>query len=154
MLENELLCDSLKGRVRYFNTRYRHAHDGTGRICILVDDIEKISMPLETEYKISAEVYKRNDNTKSLKNRYDDVTEEFKENGIFQPYDFGRALDEFFINSIEESLKSQDYIVRLLAIFDRRVGKRTLEKLKPTVSELPEWLQYFYNLRLESEGLL
>jgi len=38
-------------------------------------------------------------------------------------------------------------------ILDRRTGKRTLEKLKPTVDEQPEWLRYFYQLRLESEGL-
>ena len=105
MLEQDFLCDSLKGRVRYFTTRYRHAHDGTGRVCILVDDKEVINMPLETEYKISAEVYRRRDNSKSLKGWYDEVTEEFKDSGIFQPYDFGCALDEFFTNSIEKSFK-------------------------------------------------
>ncbi len=153
ILEEDFLCDSLKGRVRYFNTRYRHAHDGTGRICILVDGVEKLSMPLETEYKISAEVNKRKNDFKSLHDWYEEVTEEFKENGIFQPFDFGHAIETYFLMGIEKSLLSEDYLVRLLTILDRRVGKRTLEKIKPTLNELPEWLRYFYLLRLDSEHI-
>ena len=153
MLEEDFLCDSLKGRVRYFTTRYRHAHDGTGRVCILVDDIEKLNIPFETEYKISKEVYKRKDDSKSLKNWYDEVTDEFHKNGIFEPWDFGNALDEYFENRIEQSLESDDLLVRLLAVLDRRTGRRTLEKLKFTVNDLPEWLQYFYNLRFENENI-
>ena len=150
-LEQECLCDSLRGRIRYFATRYRHAHDGTGRVCILVDEIEKLNMPFETEYKISAEVYNRKDNTKSLKDWYDEVTDEFHDNGIFEPYDFGIALDEYFNHPIEKSLQSENLLVRLLAILDKRVGKRTLEKLKSTSKTLPEWLQYFYKLRFDAD---
>ena len=74
-LEQDLLCESLRGRVRYFATRYRHAHDGTGRVCILVDNEEKLNMPYETQYKISEEVYKRKDSSKSLKAWYEEVSD-------------------------------------------------------------------------------
>ncbi|MDR1822131.1 MAG: hypothetical protein LBQ91_06820 [Oscillospiraceae bacterium] len=152
-LENECLCEALKGRIRYFTTRYRNAHDGTGRVCILVDNDEKLNMPFETEYKISAEVYRRNDKDKSLKERYDEVTGEFHEKGIFEPWDFSRALDEYFICNIEDCLKSDNPLVRLLAVLDRRTGKRTLEQMKTEAGELPDWLRYFYYLRLTSEGI-
>ena len=45
ILEQDLLCNSLRGRVRYFATRYRNAHDGIGRVCVLVDEKEVINMP-------------------------------------------------------------------------------------------------------------
>ena len=153
MLEEDFLCESLKGRVRYFTTRYRHAHDGTGRVCILIDDIEKLNMPFQTENEMYAEVYRRKDDSKSLKDWCDEVAGEFHNNGIFEPGDFGVALNEYFENSIEQSLNSDDLLVRLLAILDRRTGKRTLERIKPTINDLPEWLQYFYNLRLENENI-
>jgi len=84
---------------------------------------------------------------------YDKVEDEFKRSGIFGDWHFADALNEFFECSIEESLRSNNTLVRMLAVLDRRVGKRTLEKLKSTIDEQPEWLRYFYQLRLESEGL-
>lgn len=43
--------------------------------------------------------------------------------------------------------------VRMFAILDRQVGKRTLEKLKANINEQPDWLQYFYNLRFEADNI-
>lgn len=42
-------------------------------------------------------------------------------------------------------------MIRLLAVLDRRVGKRTLEKLKDERMKQPEWLRFFYDLRLKAE---
>ena len=153
ILEEELMCESLKGRVRYFATRYRHAHDGTGRVCVLVDGVEMLNMPFETEYKISKEVYSRKVAYKSLNETYDDVTKEFCETGILAPWNFGEALHEYFKNTIEKSLSSDNWLVRMLAILDRRVGIRTLRTLKSDIGTLPQWLQYFYELRFESENI-
>ncbi len=154
-LEQDFLCDSLKGRVRYFSTRYNKAHDRCGRVCILVDNIEKINMHYFTEdnlYHKADSIFEKNAGI-----NWSDICDKLKsdnhESGIYMPWDFGNALDEFFTNSIDMSLTSGNYLVRILAIFDRRVGKRTLKNLKSIVYELPEWLQYFYNLRFESEGI-
>ena len=153
ILEQDLLCDSLKGRVRYFTTRYRKAHDGIGRVCILVDEKEVISMPFSIENERYAETHRRkkDESDKSFKEIHEKVFKDFAEEGLYYPGDFGFALDEFLSLNIQEALQSQNYLVRMLAVMDRRTGKRTLEKTKPTISELPEWLQYFYILRLESE---
>jgi len=154
-LEQDLMCDSLKGRVRYFTTRYRKAHDERGRICVLVDDKEIINMPFTVEYEVYAEVHKhkQSEKDKSYTELNNEVKKEYSEQGLYQPGDFGFALDEFLSNSISESLKSDDWLVRMLAIMDRRVGKRTLEKIKPSIIDLPEWLQYFYQLRLQSDDV-
>lgn len=149
------MCDSLKGRVRYFTTRYRKSHDGRGRACVLVDDQEIINMPFIVEYNLYTEVRKRkeSESDKHYAELYKEVSNEYYNQGLYQPGDFGFALDEFLSNSISESLESDDWIVRMLAIMDRRVGKRTLEKIKPSIGNLPEWLQYFYNLRLQGENV-
>jgi len=42
----------------------------------------------------------------------------------------------------------------MFAILDRRVGKRTLKEIADTVSDQPEWLQQFYQLRLDAEGII
>jgi hypothetical protein len=154
-LEQELLCDSLKGRVRYFATRYRKSHDGIGRVCVLVDEKEIINMPFSIENERYAETHRRkkDETDRSLYEIHEKVCEGFAENGLFYPGDFGSALDEFLSSNIMDALHSENYLVRMLAIMNRRTGKRTLEKIKPAISGLPEWLQYFYFLRLENGSM-
>jgi hypothetical protein len=36
---------------------------------------------------------------------------------------------------------------------DRRVGKRTLVKIKDEVEALPEWVKQFYTIRCEAEKI-
>ena len=155
ILEQDLLCDSLKGRVRYFTTRYRKAHDGIGRVCILIDKKEVINMPFSIENARYAETHirKKEELNKSLQEIHEKVYNDFAEKGLYYPGDFGFALDEFLSSDIQDALCSDNYLVRMLAIMDRRTGKRTLEKIKPTISNLPDWLQYFYNLRFESDNI-
>jgi len=154
ILEQDLLCDSLKGRVRYFTTRYRKAHDSIGRVCVLVDEKEVINMPFSIQNERYAETHKRKKDKpdKSFYEIHEEVHEDFAKKGFYYPGDFGFALDEFLSADIQDALKSDNYLVRMLAIMDRRTGKRTLESIKPTIANLPEWLQYFYNLRFESDS--
>ena len=42
----------------------------------------------------------------------------------------------------------------MLAIVDRRIGKRRLAKLKDDVGKQPEWLHPFYLARMKSEGII
>lgn len=59
-----------------------------------------------------------------------------------------------YINqSITESLDDENAVVRMFAILDRRVGKRTLVKLASNIDSQPEWLQKFYRLRVDVEGI-
>ena len=152
-LEQNLLCDSLKGRVRYFTTRYRKAHDQTGRVCILVDKKEVINMPFYIEDCRHFEASVRSKAaTQMYKDNLKDVFIEYAEQGLFYPGDFGIALNEYLSVNINDAISSDNLLVRMLAVMDRRVGKRTLHKIKTSISDLPEWLQYFYQLRLKNEN--
>ncbi|MDR0915839.1 MAG: hypothetical protein LBN02_01445 [Oscillospiraceae bacterium] len=153
MLEQDYLCESLKGRVSYFATRYRKAHDDHGRVAILVDRKEVINMPFSVDGVITNAAIQKPRVGKSRGQLYAETEAEYAGNGLFTPWAFGFAVDLYFENTIFVSLQSENLLVRLLAILDRRVGKRTLEKLKTEVTDLPEWLQFFYNLRMESENI-
>lgn len=52
---------------------------------------------------------------------------------------------------IGESLKNQNPVYRMLAILDKRVGKRTLEKIMINYKNEPEWLQKIIEIRINSE---
>lgn len=124
-----LICDSLKDRVEFFCSNYR-MHDGIGRAYITVD---------------GNEVY----NMCTLKRDY---YHQLKE-GVYSQVEFLDAAREYLTNSIEISLKSDNTIIKILAILDRRTGKRTLENLKATILNDEDIVQYFYRLRCDAEGI-
>ncbi|HOP93615.1 MAG TPA: hypothetical protein PLP24_09630 [Acetivibrio thermocellus] len=169
-LEQDLLCDALKGRLKYFITKYNNAHDESGRVAIIVDGREIIQGDIFRYYKGYREVEKKIKSELGIPKGFwdgkrivnDEVNREVEEyidkirlnEGIFDVWQFTDAVERFLNSNIKESLVSENPLVRLLAIVDRRVGKRTLEKLKDTVSQQPEWLQYFYRLRLQAESII
>jgi len=143
-LENEQLCDSLKGRVGYFVTRYPKLADTDGRVAVLVDGKEVLRSCFVDW------CFKRRE---AGMNHSESAELEILRNGGFDHVCFYEAYYIYANQSIQDSLADPNSIVKLFAIFGRRVGKRTLEKLKLTFSGLPEWLQYFYALRFKSEGI-
>ena len=74
--------------------------------------------------------------------------------GIFDQRCFYNAFAEFDQQSIEMSLKSENLIVRIFAVLDRRVGKRRLALMKETVAEEPDTFREFYAIRMKAEGLI
>lgn len=74
--------------------------------------------------------------------------------GIFDQRCFYNAFAEFDQQGIEMSLKSENLIVRIFAVLDRRVGKRRLALMKETIAEEPDTFQEFYAIRVKAEGLI
>ena len=74
--------------------------------------------------------------------------------GIFDQRCFYNAFAEFDQQSIEMSLKSENLIVRIFAVLDRRVGKRRLALMKETIAEEPDTFREFYAIRVKAEGLV
>jgi len=168
-LEQDLLSESLRGRVRYFITKYTKAHDEEARMAIVVDgkevikanvfDFYKAMNPVYDQLKIEHNVEKRvvsyengfeilNDNEN---NEIEDLAEKRLVNeGVFAVYSITDALDIYLHQSIDKSLQSDNPVVRMFAVLDRRVGKRTLDKLKGEIDKQPEWLQFFYKLRIDA----
>ena len=74
--------------------------------------------------------------------------------GVFDQRSFYRAFEEFDNQSIEKSLVSDNLIVRIFAILDRRIGKRRLLLIQKTIDEEPETFQEFFAIRAKAEGLI
>jgi hypothetical protein len=158
---DSLICDSLKGRVNFTVTNYRRAHDQMGRAFVTVDKKEVLNMCTITSdirlHRKDRELHRLNEMG------YDDpginreigVTahELVKKEGIYAQYDFYDSVEEFLNLPIDQALKSEDMVVKILALIDRRVGKRTLIKLRESIKNELEIIQYFYNLRCEAEQI-
>ena len=142
-LEDDMLCDSLKGRIRYNCTKHK-GMDGTGLFEIYVDG-ELIKM--FNMFHMAGQLFKGEEF------EWDRFWSEFdkpiNERIEFTDSEFAIALNEYRNSDILSSIASENPIIRMFAILDRRLGKRTLDKIKDSICDQPEWLQYFYKLRIE-----
>ena len=68
---------------------------------------------------------------------------------------FMKYLHEYLYSlSIEEAMKSDNYVFHMLAMFDRRLGKRRIAEILNRIDEEPEWFQKFVLIRAEAEGTI
>lgn len=140
-LENDWLAESIKGRLKYHLTKYRKSHDVRGRIAVLID---------------GKEVYCANDLTTEVEN-YDlwstdgeNINKAFS-NGFLHTSLFYESYNKYTCQSIEYSISSQNALIRLFAIFDRRIGKRRFKELKQILICKAHWLEQFYDFRYHCE---
>lgn len=156
-------CDSLKGRIDFHIINYRKAHDQLGRAVITVDKKEILSMCTITAER---EMYRKERDIREKQiieyNVYNyeqnleigiQAHEMIKTEGILAQYDFFDAVEEYLSSPIEASLKSTDIIIKILSLIDRRVGKRTLQKLNESTESEHESIRYFLKLRCDAEGI-
>ena len=147
-----MLADSLKGRIRYFCTTYV-GMDSCRIFEIRIDDNYKKQFSWDTLYAdMGKKGFDDSERTWSKMRDYVDKNSvEVRDVHICE--DFSEALAEYRNQDIKNSIQSDNPIVRMFAILDRRIGKRTLESLKDSLNEQPEWLKPFYLLRFEVENL-
>ena len=74
--------------------------------------------------------------------------------GCFDNGFFYEAFHEFDNQSIEKSLVSKNPLVRILALLDRRLGKRRLLALEESMEQELDWVRAFYVIRMQAEGLM
>lgn len=55
---------------------------------------------------------------------------------------------QFLSTSIDESLESNDILLNILALVDRRVGKKRILSMREKMKQKHPMVQYFYELRL------
>ena len=178
-LETEYLCPKLRGRVQYFLTHYTY---GYGRIAIRVDGMERLRgdpfayynkgySELEAGLKRTClpprqqipqemlhgpriafkEVLVRR---RAINARIEELVKRRAINdGVFDICYVTDAIRIYTQSAIGASLRHENPLVRLLAVLDRRVGRRTLLRLAGNVERQPEWLRFFYRLRLDAEGI-
>ena len=150
---SECLCEELKGRITYFLTRYHKVHDSYGRAAILLDGKELARFSWIEQYRQEQQVSAKyaEDRSKGWFDLYDEMKPAWVETCTYCEWDFLSAVLEFRNLSIQDALNSEDYIIKILAILDKRIGKRTLLKIKDTeeYKKYPEWVRQFYELRLK-----
>lgn len=152
---SDCLCDELREKITYFLTRYHKVHNSYGRAAICLDGKEEVIFSWAEMYRQEADIsalYRKNPDSEynellsGLKNKWD-------ESCTYCEMDFLSAVLEFRNLSIQDALCSENCIIRILAIMDKRVGKRTLQKIKyeKAYRTYPEWVRRFYELRLSCE---
>ena len=145
-LENDMLCNSLRGRIRYQLDVY-HRYGSSGN-CIMIMLDGKTVMKAGFMYA-HAQMMKNGmicegqhvwDVPMSDRDVYDDA-------------EVMDALRRYRNQTIQDSLSSDNPIERFFAIVDRRVGKRTLLKMRSQIEAQPNWLQTVYRARYSAEGI-
>ena len=153
-LETEFLAPSLRGRVTYFATSYSKCPDHEGRAAIRVDGFEVFKSDYFERMMIHSQKYHElEESGKGLHESWMQAFDEAEKAGGFDHHVFYRAFDMFASQPIEESLKSEYPLVRIFAILDRRTGKRRLSAMAEEMESAPPYIQVFYKLRCEAEGL-
>lgn len=153
-LENNYIADSLKGHIRYFATSYSKCPDHEGRASILLDGKEIIEGSYCEQWS-KAHLLPRDENYR-IRISYefpimDDIAVQF---GQFDQRCFYSAFYEFDNQSIEKSLSSDNALVRIFALLDRRTGKRRLRSIKENMHNEGIVFRTFFSIRANAEGIL
>lgn len=146
------LCDDLKNRITYFLTRYHKVHDAYGRASICLDKKELVNFSWAEMCRQDMDMGIAYDKDPFLSD--DEVHAQLKPKwdaqATYHEMDFLDAALTFRSMAISNALESENYIIKILAIMDRRVGQRTLRQIaeEGTYRQYPEWVKQFYELRL------
>ena len=157
-LEKEMLADSLQGRIRYGCTTYVGMDDcRIFEVCIDGLQVKRFSLETVNTYFIN-NGYTQNSNPYGIGEYWSEFWGLLKKHPLdqrteYEDGEFCDALEMYRNQDIQQSIHSYNPIVRMFAILDRRVGKRTLMKIKEDMTNLPDWLKQFYDLRCEAEGV-
>ena len=177
------LAESLQGRVEYTSSSYRYTKDKPGQCYLKVDKKEVFQMINIIEeivwYKTEQECKKGHKlnyqvsetEIQSLHEqkpmipfeRLPLMIKEQKMNECAKKIieaqskllksDFFAKATEFLGTSIDASINSEDILLNVFALIDRRIGKSKLRKIKSDIELKHSVVQYFYNLRCEVEGI-
>lgn len=148
------LCNELQNRITYFLTRYHKVHNAYGRASICLDDEELVNFSWIEMYRQESAMAELYDELSGEGISYEETCQILKpawdENGTYHEMDFLDAALRFRNMDICEALSSDNLIICILAILDKRVGKRRLVKIKQgrKYEAYPEWVKQFYRLRL------
>lgn len=149
---SETLCDELTDRITYFLTRYHDVHNSYGRAAIRLDGKELVCFSwiemYHQEFDISS-LYKEEQKS-SYEEKIARMKPKWDADCTYYEMDFLDAILQFRNIPVQTALKSENYIIKILAIMDKRIGKRTLLRIADAkeYEKYPAWVRQFYELRL------
>ena len=139
-LEQEMLCPELKGRICFHYEKYPRFGGASSVFSVLLDGrrIKAFGFMhawarLQEQGKMGPGCY-----VWSIPmNERDEYTDD----------EFAHALMTYRNQPIQESVFSDNPLVKMFAILDRRVGKRTLDAIREEIEDEPKWLKELFNAR-------
>lgn len=143
-----LLADKLQKRVQFHVTRYGPGvSDIQNRAWVTFDGREILTCStigwIRENYNLTGE----------LRWGTDEQTEkELEKKGYFTKQTFMAALAEYLEMPVDKAIQSSNVIIRSIAMFDRRLGKRRLQSMQFSEDE-NALVKSFYKIRCEVEGI-
>jgi hypothetical protein len=136
MIESHF-CESLAGRVQIHTARYG-SDEETGRIWIVLD---------------KKQIFSVTDNSSPNRPLWYS-----KDGCVYLNTGWARErcenhLMSYLNYSIEEALASADEVIKALAMFDKRVGKRRLHSFVDEMASAPLLVRHFYAIRCHAERI-
>ncbi len=153
-LESEYLAESLKGDISYFATSYSRSPDHEGRAAIRYKGKEIIKGCYYYNWTKAAFFPKDEKYERRMREECAYMDDTAIKLGVFDQICFYRAFKEFGNQSIERSLCSENLLVRIFAVLDKRVGKRKLISMKENIENEPDSIKEFFAIRMDAEGIL
>ena len=156
---DSFLCPALRGRITYFLTYYHAVHNSYGRAAIRLDGNEMVCFSWIDMYRQENDVSEAHANDEHLcwgdLYHHPALKEKWDQNGTYCDMDFLNAALTFLRMPVADAMDSDDYLIRILAVMDRRVGKRTLRRIfeEDAFREYPQWVRQFFELRFSEEGI-
>lgn len=153
-MESEYLAESLKGHISYFATSYSRSPDHEGRAAIRYNSKEIIKGCYYYNWTKAASFPKDEKYERRMSEEFAFMDDTAIKLGVFDQRCFYEAFDEFDNQSIEKSLYSENLLVRIFAVLDRRVGKRKLLTLKENIENESDTFKEFFAIRMNAEGMV
>ena len=153
-MESEYLAESLRGHISYFATSYSKSPDHEGRAAIRYDGKEVIKGGYYQNWTKAESFPKDEKYERRMREEFAFMDDTAIKLGVFDQTCFYKAFDEFDNQSIEKSLYSDNLLVRIFAVLDRRVGKRKLISMKETIENEPDSIKEFFAIRINAEGIV
>lgn len=153
-MESEYLAESLRGHISYFATSYSKSPDHEGRAAIRYDGKEVIKGGYYQNWTKAESFPKDEKYERRMREEFAFMDDTAIKLGVFDQTCFYKAFKEFDNQSIEKSLYSENMLVRIFAVLDRRVGKRKLISMKESIENEPDSIKEFFAIRMNAEGIV
>lgn len=173
------ICDELKKHITYSPTGYRYSKDKKTQAYILVDKREVFNVnknpcqivwfTSEAEVKKSlTDIFVPEHEIEAIRVSHPNVPDDrlliIARNKLAGDYahvickaqvnllksNFQELANTYLSTSLNKCFESDDIIINILALIDRRVGKNKLRKLEYQMKVKHPLVQYFYQLRKDA----
>jgi hypothetical protein len=136
-------CDSAKGRIEIFETRYRESHDEEGEAWITLDKVQIYNFANLTFMRAEFQ-------PKRATQHWTLAREEVRQEGIFPLWEFNDCLFAYLNLSMDKILKARHPIIRGFGMLDRRFGKRRIKEFD--TSQENDFVKLLYSVRCRLDG--